>query len=133
MRRPRARIAQLGIAVLVAVNVALFVAQGGLALSSSFVSSLFGPRLVRAEVVALDAGGALHDYRVDRGRLLAVSGQTLTLHERDGTDVSLAVSPAAEVMLNGGRVPLSALRRGMKVLTIRDGDAPAQTVEARRG
>jgi hypothetical protein len=128
----RSRLVLAGAAALVALNLALWLVQGGLALPASFLTSLFGPRLVRAEVVAVDAGGAVHDYRIDRGVLRAISGQTLTLRERNGADVSMAVSPSARVTLGGTPVPLRRLRVGMNVLTIRDGDLPAQTVEARK-
>ena len=71
------------VAALLAVNAALLVAQPGLALPGSLGNYFFGPKLVRAEVLVKD-GGALHDYRVDRGTIRNKAGGTLTLLERDG-------------------------------------------------
>ena len=118
------------VAALLALNATLLVAQPGLALPGSLGNYFFGPKLVRAEVVLQD-GGTLHDYRIDRGRLRArPSGGTVTLRERDGTIVSIAVAPTASVTLGGRPVPLNALRRNMLVTVIRDGDAPAFELRA---
>ena len=118
------------VAALLLVNAVLFAAQPGLALPGSLGAYFFGPKLVRAEVVLQD-GGTLHDYRIDRGRLRArPSGGTVTLRERDGTIVSIAVAPTASVTLGGRPVPLNALRRNMLVTVIRDGDAPAFELRA---
>jgi hypothetical protein len=110
---------------------ALAVVQAGSAGPASLGAYFFGPKLVRAEVVLQD-GGVLHDYRVDRGRIRAVGASSLTLLERDGTLVTVPVSPTAEVRLGGRAVPLQRLRRGFVAITIRDGDQPAQTVQATR-
>jgi len=117
------------VAALLALNALLFVAQPGLALPGSLAGYFFGPKMIRAEVILKDAG-VLHDYRLDRGRVRAVSAGSLTLLERDGTLVVVPVAPDADVRLNGRVVPLSALRRGMVAMTVRDGGAPASTVRA---
>jgi hypothetical protein len=119
----------LGFSVLVAVNVALWLAVGGLALPRSLAGYLFGPKLVRAEVLVLD-GGAVHDLRVDRGRVLSAGGSALMLRERDGTVVSVQVAPAADVY--GFVSSFSAIRRGMRATTVRDGGAAATTVIVQR-
>jgi hypothetical protein len=117
------------VAALLALNAVLFAAQPGLALPGSLASYFFGGKMIRAEVIVQD-GGALHDYRLDRGRIRAVSAGSLTLWERDGTLVVVPVAGDAEIRLNGRIVRLSALRRGMNALTVRDGGAPASTVRA---
>jgi hypothetical protein len=117
------------VAALLALNAVLFVAQPGLALPGSLAGYFFGPKMIRAEVVLKDAG-VLHDYRLDRGRVRAVSPGSLTLLERDGTLVVVPVAADADVRLNGRLVPLSALRRGMIATTVRDGGTPASTVRA---
>jgi len=92
--------------------------------------TLLGSRMARAEVVVVD-GGVVHDYRIDQGRLRANSPGELVIRERDGTLQTVPVSPTTRVTLNGSAASLGALRRGMHVLTVRDGDAPALLVRAR--
>jgi hypothetical protein len=93
------------------------------------VRPLLGPGFVRAEIVTRE-GGALHDYRVDRGRIRQVRPGQLTLRELDGTVVTISVAEAADIRLGGRAVTLAQLRRGMNAITIRDGDVPAQRVVA---
>jgi hypothetical protein len=82
--------------------------------------------------VLVKDGGVLHDYRVDRGTIRNKAGGTLTLLERDGTLVPIAVAPTAAITINGRPVAYSDLRRGMVATVIRDGDAPANEVRANR-
>jgi hypothetical protein len=119
-----------GIAALLATNAVLLVVQPGLAISNA-LPNLLGPNMIRAEVF-WQAGGVRHDTRLDRGRIRAVGAGSLTLFERDGTTVIVPVSPTALIELNGRVVVLSQLRRGMRALTVRDGDAPADHVQATR-
>jgi hypothetical protein len=118
------------VAALLAVNAVLVGAQLGYALPSSFVAYLLGPKMVRGEIVVKD-GGAVHDYRVDQGRLRAVvvGSSVLSLYERDGQLVSVPVAPGARITLAGRVVPLSALKRGMRVITVRDGNSGATIVQ----
>ncbi|MGE5690969.1 MAG: hypothetical protein ACM33B_10480 [Pseudomonadota bacterium] len=129
--RSRTRLAVAAIAALLALNAVLVLVQPGLALPNGLAAYFFGPKLVRAEVIVHD-GGALHDYRLDRGRVRAVTADSLTLLERDGTAVTVPVDRGADVTLGGRSVPLTRLRRGMAALTVRDGDAPASVVRATR-
>ena len=92
-------------------------------------ASYFGPSMVRLEAL-VKANGIEHDYRLDRGRIRAIAGGTVTLRERDGLLVPVEISPAAAIKVNGRAAPFSAIRRGMSVTTIRDGDAPAGTLLA---
>ena len=117
------------VAALLAVNATLLVAQPGLALPGSLGNYFFGPKLVRAEVLVKD-GGVLHDYRVDRGVIRAKSPGMLSLLERDGSVVSIAVAPTAAITFNGRPITFSALRRQMVATVIRDGDSPAIEVRA---
>ena len=128
---PKRRIGFWAFALLLAVNAVLLVAQPGLALPGSLGSYFFGPKLVRAEVLVQD-GGVLHDYRVDRGVIRTKADGTLSILERDGSLVTIAISPAASITLGGRPVAFSALRRRMVVTVIRDGDAPATEVRATR-
>jgi hypothetical protein len=114
--------------------VALALVQAGAAgPGASLGNFFFGPKLVRAEVVTNEAG-TIHDYRVDRGRIRAIVRATmsLTLLERDGTLVTVAVSPTANITLGGVSVPFTRLRRGFTATTVRDGDTTASIVQATR-
>ena len=117
------------VAALLALNAVLFVAQPGLAVPRQLGNYFFGPKLVRAEVL-LQEGGAVHDYRIDRGVLRGKPAGAVVLRERDGTLVTIAVAPTAAVTFAGHPTSLAALRRGMQVTVIRDGDAPAVEVRA---
>jgi len=87
--------------------------------------------VVRAEVVMNEAG-VLHDYRVDRGKIRALAPGSLTLLEKDGTLVTVPVAAGATIRFEGMSVPFGRLRRGLVATTVRDGSAPATTVEATR-
>jgi hypothetical protein len=121
------------VAALLALNAVLLGAHAGFALPGSLGAYLFGPKMVRGEIVVKD-GGTVHDYRVDQGRLRAVvvGSSVLSLYERDGQLVTVPVAPGARITLGGRVVPLSALKRGMRVITVRDGNAAAATVQAFR-
>jgi hypothetical protein len=126
--RMRRRVAILGLAVLLAVNGVLLVVQPGLALPRSLAAYFFGPKLVRADVVVRDGG--IRQYRLDQGRLLRVQGSSLLVREGDGSVVVVPVAPEATIRLNGRPVTLQSLRRGLRVLTIREGGAAASEVRA---
>ena len=116
---------------MLALNAVLLAAQPGLAVPRALGSYFFGPNLVRAEVL-LSERGVLHDYRIDRGVIRAKEAGSLTLRERDGTLVTIAISPTASITLRGRPVPFSLLRRAMVATVIRDGDAPATEVRVTR-
>ena len=129
MTRRRSK-ALWAVAALLLVNAVLLAAQPGLAVPGSLGAYFFGPKLVRAEVV-LREGNTIHDYRIDRGVIRAKTRDgVLQLRERDGSIVSITVSPAASITLGGRPTSFSALRRNMIVTVIRDGDAPATEVRA---
>jgi len=128
-RMPKKGIAVWTVAALLALNGALLAEGAGVALPGSLGTYFFGPKLVRAEVLVKD-GGVLHDYRVDRGVIRAKSPGTLSLLERDGSVVSIAVAPTAAITLDGRPIGFSALRRQMVATVIRDGDSPAIEVRA---
>jgi hypothetical protein len=121
----------LAIAVAATVVAALALVQSGAAGPGSLGNFFFGPKLVRAEVIT-NEGGTIHDYRVDRGRIRAVTSSSLTLYERDGTLVTVPVSPTADVRLDGVTVPLTRLRKRFVATTVRDGSASASIVVATR-
>jgi hypothetical protein len=102
-----------------------------MALPGSLGGYFFGPKLVRAEVLVKD-GGVLHDYRIDRGVIRAKPDGALAILERDGSLVTISVASGATITIGGRPAGFAALRRGMVVTVIRDGDAPANEVRATR-
>jgi hypothetical protein len=130
MRRTRSK-ALWAVAALLVVNAVLLAAQPGYALPGSLGSYFFGPKLVRAEVLVKEGDG-LHDYRVDRGVLRARGGAELSLRERDGSLVTISVTAGTAVTVGGRASSLAALRRGMTITAIRDGDGPATEIRATR-
>lgn len=134
MRSKRPAKALWAVAALLVVNAVLLAAQPGFAsptaLPRSLANYFFGPKLIRAEVLVKDAG-VLRGYRIDRGVIRAKADGSLTLRERDATIVTIAVSPSASISVRGRPSSFSALRRGMFVTVVREGDAPA--IEVRVG
>jgi hypothetical protein len=126
---PKRRTVALLAGILLALNVVLALAQSSTALPWNLGNKLLGPNMVRAEIV-WKSGGVLHDYLLDSGRIRNVAVSSITLVEKDGKVVTVPVSPTAKITLNNAPVPLSSLRRGMRATTIRDGNAPADTVQA---
>lgn len=105
-------------------------------LPSSITHLLLGSQMVRAEIgVASGDPAAPHDFLLDQGRIRSVGAfaVTLTLREKDGTVVTINVSPSARVKLNGKNASFVQLRKGMMALTIHDGDKPADQVYATSG
>ena len=121
----------LSIATAAVALSAFALVQAGAAGIGSLGAFFFGPKLVRAEVIT-NEGGTIHDYRVDRGKIRAVTSGSLTLFERDGTTVLVPVAATADVTLGGSTVPLTRLRRGFTATTVRDGSAAASIVVATR-
>ena len=127
----RRTLALLAVAALLAVNATLLLVQPGLALPGSLANYLLGPKMVKAEIV-LKQGKTTYDYRIDQGKIRAVSSTSVTLWERTGEVVTIPVSPGARVTLGGKTVLLTALKKGMRVWTVRNGGAPADIVQAFR-
>jgi hypothetical protein len=103
-----------------------------LRLPRAMINGLLGPRMLRGEI-AVQAGAVHHDYLLDRGRIRSVSGATnsITLKERDGQVVTVAVAADARITLNGQASSFAALAKGMTATTIRDGvGSAAQSVFA---
>jgi hypothetical protein len=128
----RKRIAALLAALFVAGALAGF---GAAALKATLPARLgsgalgkffFGPQMVRSEVV-MKIGPDLHDYRIDQGRVRAVTASSLKLKERDGTVVVIPVASGAMIRVNGRVATLAQVRVGYLALTIRDGATAAAT------
>jgi hypothetical protein len=105
------------------------------ALPVAVTNLLLGNQMVRAEIgVASSDPATPHDFLLDRGRIKQVGSDfTLNLREKDGTVVTINVSPTARVKVNGQNASFIELRKGMMATTIHDGDKPADQVYATGG
>jgi hypothetical protein len=128
---PKKTKALWALVALLLVNAVLLVAQPALALPRSLGDFFFGPQLIRAEVL-LKEGNGVRLYRIDRGTIRDKSNGSLTLRERDGTFVTIAVAPTAAITVGGRPVGFGQLRRGMSATVIWDGTGPASEVRATR-
>ena len=100
-------------------------------LPAAVTNLLLGNQMVRAEIgVASSDPTTPHDYLLDHGRIKQVGVFTLTLREKDGTLVTINVSPTARVKVNGQNASFVQLQRGMMATTVHDGDKPADQVYA---
>jgi hypothetical protein len=92
---------------------------------------LLGNQMVRAEIgVASGDPTTPHDFLLDHGRIKQVGVLTVALREKDGTVVTINVSPTPRVKLNGQNASFVQLRKGMMATTIHDGDKPADQIYA---
>jgi hypothetical protein len=123
----RRRFALLAV-TLVALNAFFWLAQGGFALPTGVIDRFFGPKMIRAEVIV---GGALNvtDFRLDRGVIISVDPGQLTLRERDGTVVTIAVTPATTVLGSLRITTVAQLRPPMRILVVRKANGPATQIE----
>src|SRR6478672_7392784 len=115
-------------ATLVALNTFFWLAQGGLALPGALIDRFFGPRMIRAEVIV---GGPLrvNDFRIDRGVITATAPGSITIRERDGTVVTISVTPTTKVVGGARARDVSQLRPPMRVLVFRRANGPATQIQ----
>jgi hypothetical protein len=113
---------------LVALNTFFWLAQSGFAVPKAVINQFFGGNLIRAEVLVASPAGT-QDWRIDRGVIMALSGTTVTLREKDQTVVSLQIDPNARVQ-GGPRISsVAQLRRRLRVVLYRLADQPATLVQ----
>ncbi len=114
---------------LVALNTFFWVVPGGLALSQGLVDQLFGPKMIRAEVLVQTPTGTA-DYRIDRGVIKTIVPGSIILKEKNGDMIPIQIAPTALVTGAVGRKGSSAaLRVGLRVVVFRLADAPADTIQ----
>jgi hypothetical protein len=102
--------------VLVTLNLALWLAPQGLALRKVVIAKLFGPKLVRAEVIDRAAGGTTVDWRVDRGTITTATATEVDLLEADGREQVIGVDDSTQVVFHGRHLALLKLKPGWRVL-----------------
>ena len=111
---------------LVAVNTFFWLASSGFAVTRGLIQDLFGPRLIRAEVVWQAPSGAIQDTEVTRGFVRSVNPAGITLRERDRPSDTIPLS--STVTVRGLVSSLSQVQRGMRVLVLRSANEPADTI-----
>jgi hypothetical protein len=110
------------LAVLVAAAAAFAVARSGP------IGTIFGARMIRAEVVERD--GSVYDLY--RGQLVAVSPASVTVQEADGHVDTIPISVTTRVTMNGRPATRLALRRATQATVVRPSGGTAILVQARR-
>jgi hypothetical protein len=115
-------------ALLVTLNVALWLAAPGLAIRQAIVKALFGPRMVRAEVIEKNGS----DWRLDRGVITQVSTTQLTLREFDGRIQPIQLADTTKVIRLGHQLSLSVLAPRWHVLVTWPATGPALSVDVER-
>jgi len=118
--------------VLVTLNLALWFASPGLALRKALVTQLFGPKMIRAEVIDWAGPGTTADMRLDRGVITQVSSTQLTLRERDTKVQSIPLSSTTDVIRFGHHLPLSVLAKRWHVVVTWPANGAAQTVDVEK-
>jgi hypothetical protein len=114
---------------LIGLNTFFWLAQGGFALPGALIDRFFGPKLIRAEVVVGGPRVGIEDFRIDRGVITSVGGGAIVIRERDGTVVSIAVTPATKIVGAGPGADASQLRKRMRVLVVRPLNMPARQIQ----
>ena len=120
------------VCALVAVNAFFWLAQGGFALPKAMIERFFGPRMIRAEVI-LQGGGAVNDFRLDRGVITAVAPLSIDLRERDGSTVTIPVARRARVTGSPSATSVAQLRPGMRILVVHKANARANLIQVEAG
>ncbi len=96
------------------------------ATARDLAQTYFSNTLTRAEVLTV-VGRAVHDFRIDEGRVTAIRPSAIDLLERDGTRQTIGIGPQTQIV--GGRLlGLPNGLRGTRVVTLTDNNGPATLV-----
>lgn len=104
------------------------VKPAGLTLRRAIVVQLFGPKLVRAQV--LEKSGA--QLNLDRGVITQVDGTQLTLKEADGRLQPIPLGSSTQGYRLGRQFPLTALAPKWRVLVTWPATGPALSVDVEK-
>jgi hypothetical protein len=91
--------------VLVTLNVALWFAAPGFAIRRAIVNQLFGPKMVRTQV--LERNGT--QWNLDRGVITSVDSTQVTLREFDGRVQQIPLSSSTKVIHFGHSLSVDQL------------------------
>jgi hypothetical protein len=114
-------------ALLATLSLALFVAPG-LALRKAIVVQLFGPKMIRAQV--LEKSGV--QMNLDRGVVTQANSTQLTLKEFDGRIQVIPLSSSTQVIHYGRQLPLTSLVPKWRVLVTWPATGAAEYVDVEK-
>jgi hypothetical protein len=114
--------------VLVTLNVALWFAAPGFALRKAIVNQLFGPKMVRVQV--LEKNGA--QWNLDRGVITSVDSTQVTLREFDGRVQQIPLSSTTRVIHIGRTLSVDQLAPHWHVLVTWPATGPARSVDVEK-
>ena len=121
------------VGVLVALNAALFFAAPGLALRKALVAQLFGPKMIRAEVIDWAGPGVTPtDTHLDRGVITQVNSTQLTLRERDTKIQVIPLAATTDVIRFGRHFPSTVLAKRWRVVVTWPASGPALSVDVEK-
>ncbi len=118
--------------VLVTLNLALWFAAPGLALRRALVAQLFGPKMIRVEVITKTPVCGSTDCHVDRVVITSVDPTQVTLREADGRVQQIPLSSTTKVIRFGRRLSTLALAKRWHVVVTWPADGAAQSVDVER-
>jgi hypothetical protein len=120
-------------AVLVSLNLVLWFASPGFALPRALFQQLFGPQMIRAEIVESKPVAGSTDWHIDRGVITQISSTQLTLRESDTKVLTIPLSPSTKVRTKlGASLPLSALAAHWHVVVTWPASGAAMRVDVER-
>ena len=119
-------------AVLVTLNLVLWLAAPGFAIGQGIVQTLFGPKMIRGEVYEKSLVGGSTDWRLDRGVIVSVTSTQVTLREADGRVQPIPLSATTKVTRLGRRLSPTLLGPRWRVLVTWPANGAAQSVVVER-
>ena len=114
--------------VLATLNVALWFAAPGLAIRRAIVNQLFGPAMVRAQVLVKNGT----QWNLDRGVIKSVDSTQVTIREFDGRIQQIPLSSSTRVIHLGRQLPLTVLAPKWHVLVTWPATGTAQSVDVEK-
>ena len=120
-------------ATLVSLNLVLWFASPGFALPHALFQQLFGPKMIRVEIVENKPVSGSTDWHIDRGVITSISSTQLTLKEADGRVQAIPLSGSTKVKTKlGATLPLSALAAHWHVVVTWPASGAAMRVDVER-
>jgi len=114
--------------VLATLNVALWFAAPGLAIRRAIVNQLFGPKMVRAQVLKKDGT----QWNLDRGVVTSVDSTQVTLREFDGRVQQIPLSGSTKVIHLGHTLSVDQLAPRWHVLVTWPATGTARSVDVEK-
>jgi hypothetical protein len=117
------------VGVLATLNLVLWFAGPGLALRKALVAELFGPNMIRAEVITRTPVCGSTDCHIDRGVITQVTTTQITLKEADGRIQPITIASTTVVLHLGRQLPLTRLAKKWRVTVTWPATGAAQWID----